>query len=117
MSVTKCLNKAGKSIDKKDGDAILQKYEELLAKGMDEREAGFAAVREIQQAVDSELDDIASQVEKAGGKVERDAPGQPVPMAKKTEDGVQIVDARAEIAGADDVIKGIDDVIACVVNL
>lgn len=117
MSVTKCLNKAGKSIDKKDGEAILQKYEELLAKGMDEREAGFAAVRELQQVVDKELDDIAVQVEKAGGKVERDAPGEPIPLARATDDGVEVVDVRAEIAEADGVLKGIDDVISCAVNI
>lgn len=117
MNVTDCLNRASKAINKAEADAIKDKFKEFTAKGMDEREASFAALEEAKTMVDKELKDITEQVKKAGGKVnEPEAKTKPMPVGEEVNGEVQIVDANKKMQELDEAIQGIDDVIRCAIG-
>jgi|DEB0MinimDraft_6_1074348.scaffolds.fasta_scaffold57985_2 predicted lactoylglutathione lyase len=117
MNVTDCLNKAGKAINKAEADMIKEKFQEFTAKGMDEAEASFAALKEAQAVVDKEISDVLDKVEKAGGKVNRpEVETKPMPVGEEVNGEIQIVDANVKIQQLDEAIEGIDDVLRCVMG-
>ena len=64
MSLANCIKKAGKAINKADADKILSKREELIAKGMDEGEADFMAIKSVRDEIGLEVDDVINQTGK-----------------------------------------------------
>lgn len=112
MSLIDCIKAAGKAVDKKDADFLLQKREQYAAKGLSEVEADNAALKDLTDSMDEELTDIADRVEKSGGKVNRPQTQETAPMPVTMEDG-QVVDANEVMKSLDDEIQSLDDIIRC----
>ena len=110
MSLDKCLRRAGKAIDQKDADFLMQKRGEYIDNGLNELEADRLAIRDLDDQITRDLDDIASLVEQSGGKVQRQ---EQQPAALFVERDGELVDANAAMKEIEDEIKGLDDVIRC----
>jgi len=106
MSLSNCIKKAGKAINKADADAMLAKRDELMAKGVSEGEADAMAVKAVQDDINFEIDDIVKQSGVA--KKDKALPeGVPVEMDGKMYDSNQFI---SEI---DTELKGIDSIMGC----
>lgn len=105
MSLVDCLKKAGKSINKKDADALLQKREELIAKGVPD--ADSVALRILEDEATAGVDDILTKAGKAPQKAPL-KPGVPVLI-----DDV-VYDSNKFIADMDAEIDGIDSIMGCI---
>jgi hypothetical protein len=105
MSLFNCIKKAGKSISKSDSDTIKVKFDELVAKGVDEAEAGVVAVKEVEDLIGDEMKSI---LDRAGVKLETD-----IPAGVEIEiDGVRY-DSNQFINDIDTEINGLDSIMAC----
>jgi hypothetical protein len=110
MSLINCLNKLGKAVDKDDADFMRERFNRYTEKGMDETAAAQNAMKDFTDKVDVELDGIVKQVEKAGGKVSREAVEQK-PMF--IFDGDELVNANDVMKSLDDEITALDDIVRC----
>ena len=105
MSLVNCLKKAGKSIDKKDYDALIQKRDELIAKGVED--ADSVALRILEDEAVAGVDEILTKA----GKVPAKAP---------VKNGVPVViddvvhDSNKFISDVDAEIDGIESILGCV---
>lgn len=104
MSLNNCIKKFGKAINKSDADALIQKRDELVAKGLDEQEAGLLALRDIEESATKELDDILVQ---AGVKQ------KPIEKGIDLEVDGRVVDSNQYLAELDTELKGLDDIARC----
>lgn len=104
MSLSKCLKKAGKAISGRDAKAMMQRRDQLVAKGMSEAEADLTAVREIETGIQAEMQDILKQ---AGVK----QPDQEAGITIMVDD--KPIDSNAYIADIDNELDGIDAITTC----
>ena len=87
----------------------------VVDKGASESEAQFLAVRELQEETDTVLDDIVTQVEAAGGTVNRPAAPEQEAIMIPTQvgDQLEMVDANELVKSLDDEMGALEDVLRC----
>lgn len=107
MSLVNCLKKAGKSVNKSDAEALIQKREELIANGMSESEADSVALRILEDEANARIDDI---FKKAGvaRPVAQVSPGVPVIINDVVHDSNKF------ISDIDAELDGIESILGCV---
>ena len=105
MSLVDCLKKAGKAINKKDADFLLQKREELIANGVADADA--VALRILEDEATLGIDEILA---KAGRPAQKAPikPGVPVII-----DDV-IHDSNKFISDIDAELNGIESIRGCI---
>lgn len=104
MSLSNCLKKFGKAINKSDTEMLSNKKDEYVAKGATEKEAELLALRDVEESAKLELNEIESQL---GLKSEIQDSGIEIEI-----DG-QLYDSNRFMAEVDSELTGIDDIARC----
>ena len=105
MSLDKCIKRAGKALNKRDAEQLAADFGRMVDSGMDELEAGHAAIKNLDKSIDLELDDISKQ---AG--ISKDQ-AEPQPLFVFKDD--KLVDANEIMREADEEISALDDIVRC----